>query len=101
MASRTPTKHQAVAFGLLREQVNMLLIVAAPLWIGGLAWLAFARNARPWRFVVFTYLLFLAMMMAMHAKDYYVAPIYPALLAAEPWRWARSRGAVGRPLFTR
>jgi hypothetical protein len=66
----------------LREQVNMLLIVAAPLWIGGLAWLAFARNARPWRFVVFTYLLFLAMMMAMHAKDYYVAPIYPVFFAA-------------------
>jgi len=28
----------------LREQVNMLLIVAAPLWIGGLAWLAFAAT---------------------------------------------------------
>ena len=66
----------------LREQVNMLLIVAGPLWIGGLAWLAFARKAHPWRFVAFTYLLFLAMMMAMHAKDYYVAPIYPVLFAA-------------------
>lgn len=66
----------------LFQQVNMLLIVAAPLWIGGLAWLAFARKARPWRFVAFTYLLFLAMMMAMHAKDYYVAPMYPVLFAA-------------------
>ena len=66
----------------LREQVNMLLIVAGPLWIGGLAWLAFARKAHPWRFVVPSYLLFLAMMMAMHAKDYYVAPIYPVLFAA-------------------
>jgi hypothetical protein len=66
----------------VREQVKMLLIFAAPLWIGGLAWLAFARNARPWRFIVFTYLLFLGMMMAMHAKDYYVAPIYPVLFAA-------------------
>jgi hypothetical protein len=66
----------------LVQQVNMLLIVAAPLWIGGLAWLAFARKARPWRFVVPAYLLFLAMMMVMHAKDYYVAPIYPALFAA-------------------
>jgi hypothetical protein len=64
------------------EQVNMLLIVAAPLWIGGLAWLAFARKSRPWRFVAFTYLVVLAMMMAMHAKDYYVAPIYPVLFAA-------------------
>jgi hypothetical protein len=74
------TKFPPLAF--LVQQVNMLLIVAAPLWIGGLAWLALARNARPWRFVVFTYLLFLGMMMAMHAKDYYVAPIYPVLFAA-------------------
>ena len=66
----------------LRQQANMLLIFSAPLWIGGLAWLAFARIARPSRFVVFTYLLFLGMMMAMHAKDYYVAPIYPVLFAA-------------------
>jgi hypothetical protein len=74
------TKFPPLAF--LREQVNMLLIVAAPLWIGGLAWLGFARKARPWRFVALTYLPFLAMMMAMHAKDYYAAPIYPVLFAA-------------------
>ena len=74
------TRFPPLAF--LREQVNMLLIVAAPIWIGGLAWLAFARNARAWRFVPLAYLPFLAMMMAMHAKDYYVAPIYPVLFAA-------------------
>ncbi len=74
------TKLPPLAF--LLQQVKMLLIVAAPLCIGGLAWLAFARKARSWRFVAFTYLLFLAMMMAMHAKDYYVAPIYPVLFAA-------------------
>ena len=74
------TKLPPLAF--LREQVNMLLIVAAPLWIGGLAWFAFARKSRSWRFVVPGYLLFLAMMVAMHAKDYYVAPIYPVLFAA-------------------
>ncbi|MDR3750288.1 MAG: glycosyltransferase family 39 protein [Terracidiphilus sp.] len=66
----------------LIEQAKILLIFAAPLWIGGLAWLAFARKARPWRFVAFTYLVFLAMMMALHAKDYYLAPIYPVLIAA-------------------
>ena len=66
----------------LLEQVNMLLIFSAPLWIGGLAWLALARISRPWRFVALTYLLFLALMMALHAKDYYVAPIYPVLFAA-------------------
>ena len=76
----------------LGEQANMLLIFAAPLWIGGLAWLGFARKARPWRFVAFTFLIFLALMMAMHAKNYYVAPLYPVLFAA---------GAVALGQFTR
>lgn len=66
----------------LFEQVKILLISTAPLWIGGLAWLAFARAARRWRFVALTYLVFLAMMMVLHAKDYYLAPIYPVLFAA-------------------
>jgi Dolichyl-phosphate-mannose-protein mannosyltransferase len=69
-----------VAF--LVEQINIMLFSTAPLWIGGLIWLAFARAARAWRFVAFTFLIFLAMMMAMHAKDYYVAPMYPVLFAA-------------------
>jgi hypothetical protein len=84
------TKFPPLAF--LQQQISMLLVVSAPLWIGGLAWLGFARQARPWRFVALTYLPFLAMMMAMHAKDYYVAPIYPALFAA---------GAVALGLLTR
>lgn len=66
----------------LLQQVQMLLIFSAPLWIGGLAWLAFARAARTWRFVALMYLAFLATMMALHAKDYYLAPIYPVLFAA-------------------
>ena len=66
----------------LFEQAKVLLISTAPLWIGGLAWLAFARAARRWRFVALTYLIFLAMMMLLHGKDYYLAPIYPVLFAA-------------------
>ena len=66
----------------LYQQVQVLLFSTAPLWIGGLLWLAFSAKARPWRFVTLTYLFFLAMMMAMHAKHYYLAPIYPVLFAA-------------------
>ena len=66
----------------LFEQTKILLYSTAPLWIGGIVWLFRARAARPWRFVGITYLIFLAMMMTMHAKDYYVAPIYPVLFAA-------------------
>ena len=74
------TKLPPLAF--LKQQADMLLIFSAPLWIGGLLWLAFARRARAWRFVTATYLVFLVLMMAMHAKDYYLAPIYPVLMAA-------------------
>ena len=74
------TKFPPLVF--LMQQVNMLLIIAAPLWIGGAAWLGFARKSRPWRWVALTWLPFLAMMMVLHAKDYYAAPIYPVLFAA-------------------
>lgn len=69
-------------FAFLFEQVKILLFSTAPLWAGGLVWLGFSRNGRSWRFVAITYLFFLGMMMAMYAKDYYLAPIYPVLYAA-------------------
>jgi hypothetical protein len=69
-------------FAFLYQQLKVNLIVGAPIWIGGLAWLAFTRKTSSWRFIAPTYLLFIAMMMAMHAKNYYPAPIYPVLYAA-------------------
>jgi len=68
--------------GFLWEQIKILLFENAVFWIGGLVWLIVAPVARPWRFVALTYLVFLGMMMAMHGKDYYLAPIYPVLFAA-------------------
>jgi hypothetical protein len=69
-------------FAFLFEQVKILLFINAPIWVGGTVWLTFSRAGRPWRFAGYTYLVFLALMMAMHAKDYYLAPIYPILFAA-------------------
>jgi len=66
----------------LIQQGRMQLFVSAPLWLGGLICLGLSRPARAVRFVAFTYLVFLAMMMLMHGKDYYLAPIYPVLFAA-------------------
>jgi hypothetical protein len=68
------------------EQIKILLFSTAPIWIGGIIWLAFSARARAWRFVAITYILFLPMMIALNAKHYYLAPIYPVLFAA---------GAVG------
>jgi len=66
----------------LVAQADILFYAAAPLWIAGLVWLGFARAARDYRFVALVYLVFLAMMMILHAKHYYLAPIYPVLFAA-------------------
>jgi hypothetical protein len=59
--------------------LNPLNIV---LWVTGVLWLLFAKAARSFRFLGVFYLLFLALMMAMHAKDYYLVPAYPVFFAA-------------------
>jgi len=64
------------------QQCRMLFFTTLPLWIGGLVWVAFSRKSRVARFVAPMFLIFFVMMMAMHAKDYYLAPIYPVLYAA-------------------
>jgi len=66
----------------LYEQIKILLFSTAPIWIGGVLWLGFSARARAWRFVAVTYLIFLTVMIAMNAKHYYLAPIYPVLFAA-------------------
>jgi hypothetical protein len=53
-------------------------------WGAGLVWLL--RRER-WRWLGVTWLLFGVGMMALHAKDYYVVPIYPVLLAAGGIAW--------------
>ena len=83
----------------VNAQIKMMNPIALLLWGSGLGWLLFSRKARPWRFLGFTYLAFLLLMMATgDAKDYYLAPIYPLLFAAggvaaqyplarRGWRW--------------
>lgn len=66
----------------LYEQVLFLHPVALPVWLAGLAWYFFARDAKPFRFLGWTYLIVLAIFMAFHGKPYYPLPIYPLLLAA-------------------
>jgi len=57
------------------------------LWVPGLIWLLRNPSAKSLRWLAYTYLLFLAAMMALHAKDYYVVPIYPVLFAAGGMAW--------------
>ena len=71
----------------LGKQILNLQPVTVLIWGAGLIWLLRNPLAKNWRWLGLTYLFFLAVMMAMHAKDYYVAPIYPILFAAGGIAW--------------
>ena len=76
-----------VAF--LKQQVMTLLPINALVWIAGLGFLLFDREGKRYRVVAATYLVFLAIMDALHGKDYYLAPIYPMLFAAGGVLWQK------------
>lgn len=70
------------ALAFLGDQVAFLDPLALPVWLGGLAWLLFAREGRPFRFLGWCYLIVLAVFLFLDGKSYYVLPAYPLILAA-------------------
>jgi 4-amino-4-deoxy-L-arabinose transferase-like glycosyltransferase len=67
--------------------LNQLVVLGpwtAFIWIAGLVRLLRQRDER---WLGLTYLTFLAVMVTLGAKDYYVAPIYPVLFAAGGVAW--------------
>jgi hypothetical protein len=69
------------------KQTQNLQPATLLVWGAGLVWLFRNPVAKSWRWIGWTYVIFLAMMMALHAKDYYVVPIYPVLFAAGGIAW--------------
>jgi hypothetical protein len=65
----------------LGEQVMIMHPMNAPIWLAGLWFLLFGRGRR-FRAVGITYVVLIAMFIFLKAKSYYLAPIYPMLLAA-------------------
>jgi hypothetical protein len=65
----------------LGAQIQMLGFVAALLVPAALLFF-FSRRGRPFRALGWAYLIFLAEMMLLHGKMYYVAPVYPIMFAA-------------------
>jgi Dolichyl-phosphate-mannose-protein mannosyltransferase len=57
------------------------------LWLPGIVWLLAARRARPYRFLGVLYPVFFLILLALHAKDYYLVPIYPIYFAAGAILW--------------
>ncbi len=75
-----------VAF--VNTQIQTLNPLTIFLWLPGLIWLL---RCPAWRWIGLTFLLFFVSMFALHAKDYYVTPIYPVLFAAGGIAWERRR----------
>ncbi|HMF28327.1 MAG TPA: glycosyltransferase family 39 protein [Candidatus Cybelea sp.] len=63
----------------LIQQLLLTNIFVSPIWIIGLVWLI--RNPTA-RFLGYAYLILIAVMIALHAKHYYPANVYPILMAA-------------------
>jgi len=73
----------------VRQQITMLNPVSGLVWISGLGFLLFHREGKRYRALGVTYLVFLAVMLVLKAKDYYLAPIYPMLYAAGGVFWEK------------
>ena len=64
------------------QQTLLVNPLTAPIWITGLLALLFSQRLKPYRVLGITYLVCYAVLFALHGKNYYLAPIYPMLLAA-------------------
>jgi Dolichyl-phosphate-mannose-protein mannosyltransferase len=64
------------------QQTLLMNPLAAWIWITGLVALLFAKRFRPYRFLGIAYLVSFAVFVVLHGKNYYLAPIYPMLIAA-------------------
>ena len=79
-------------------QFSIMQPVNALLWIAGLVSLLRTKSIRNARWLGLTYVFFYLIMQALHAKDYYLAGIYPALFAAGGVAWER-RFALSRSVM--
>jgi 4-amino-4-deoxy-L-arabinose transferase-like glycosyltransferase len=66
----------------IKQQIMMLNPAVAPVWITGLIWLFIGKEGRKYRVLGVSFLVVFALMMALHGKDYYLAPAYVMLLSA-------------------
>ena len=56
--------------------------LTAPIWVTGLFALLFSSRLKPYRALGWCYLVCFTVFFVLHGKNYYLAPVYPMLLAA-------------------
>ena len=84
----------------LWAQISQMQPLNALLWIPGLVFLLRRRrnpqSLAQFRWIGLTYLFFLVLMYRLHAKDYYLAPVYPMLFAMGALAWEQRFRASNR-----
>ncbi len=65
----------------LIDQATIMNPAIAPLWLAGMAWF-FAKGGKTLRCVGLAAAFVILLLLAIQAKNYYVSPVYPVLLAA-------------------
>ena len=92
---------QGGRLGFVPFQLLLVSPVLAPVWISGLVWLLRSGPGRPFRFFGIGYLVLAAVFLVAGGKAYYLAGMYPVLLAAGAVvvdGWLRERPARSRLL---
>ena len=64
------------------QQTFLVQPFTAPIWLAGLCALLFSVPLKPYQALGWCYLVCYAVLFALHGKNYYLAPIYPVLMAA-------------------
>ena len=69
-------------FDYFFQQTLLVNPLTAPIWLAGLLALLFSQRLKPYRVLGWCYLVCYTVFFLLHGKNYYLAPIYPMLLAA-------------------
>jgi 4-amino-4-deoxy-L-arabinose transferase-like glycosyltransferase len=64
------------------QQILLVNPLTAPIWIAGVFAFLFWPRLKPFRVLGWSYVVCYSVFFALHGKNYYLAPIYPMLLAA-------------------
>ena len=85
---RVVGKYVPLSLGdFIESPIDNLLPMTMLLWVGGLYYLLRDKRGHGVRLIGLTCVVFFVLMWKLKAKDYYLAPIYPALFSAGAVLW--------------
>jgi hypothetical protein len=65
----------------LLDEVIYLQPLTLPVWLAGLGWFFFHPSGKPYRFLGVTFVFILGALLVTQGRTYYLAPVFPILLA--------------------